>query len=448
MTPSSRLQLRGDLILPRDPQYDDARRIHNGMINRHPALIARCADAGDVIAALRFARERDMPLSIRGGGHGVAGFALNDGGMVIDLSRMRDVQVDPASRVARAAGGATWGDVDGATQTVGLATTGGVARPTGVAGLTLGGGHGFLMRRYGLACDNLISAQIVTAAGERLHASAQESPDLFWALQGGGGNFGIATELQFQLHAVDQVLGGLLIYPLESAGEVFSAYREMTAEAPDELGSLAVLGRLPDGTPIAVVMICYTGDPAPGERLLKPMRECAPLLADQVAPMPYLGLQSIVESFNPAGLRNYWKSCYLSGLPGEAVETMRAHFATAPAGFTHLVVEHLGGAVSRVPESSTAVAHRDALYNLLIVGIWEQTADDEPGITWVRELRGLVQPFATKGAYVNYLGAEAGEMAAVVQAAYTPRTLARLREVKRKFDPLNLFRSNHNIIPA
>jgi UDP-N-acetylenolpyruvoylglucosamine reductase len=447
MTPQSSLRVLGKLLEPGDPEYEEARKIHNGMIDRRPALIARCAGAEDVMACVRHAQRRNALISVRGGGHGVAGFAVCDGGVMIDLSSMRDVQVDPVRRTARVGGGATWGDVDRETQAVGLATTGGVARPTGVAGLTLGGGHGFLMRKYGLACDNLISAQVVTANGELLTASANENADLFWALRGGGGNFGIVTSLEFRLHEVSQILGGLLIYPIEHAREVFGAYREMTASAPDELGSLAVIGRLPDGTPVAVIMICYSGEPNTGERLIQPLRNCAPLIADQVALMPYAALQSIVENFNPRGLRNYWKSSFLTGIPEAAAQMMVDHFASVPSPLTHIVVEHLGGAVGRVPHEATAVAHRDAPYNMLIVGMWEEAAADERGMSWVRDLWSAMQPFSSGAVYVNYLGADGDEGASRVREAYTPTIDGRLLTVKRKFDPDNLFRLNHNIDP-
>lgn len=440
MSPQSCLSINGDLIGPGDEAYDQARSIHNGMIDRRPALVARCAGVEDVMAVVRFAREREMPLSVRGGGHGVAGFAVCDGGVMLDLSRMRSVRIDPGRRAVRVEGGATWGDVDAETQAFGLATTGGVARPTGVAGLTLGGGHGFLMRKFGLASDNLMSAEVVTAEGGHLVASADQNPDLFWGLRGGGGNFGVVASFEFRLHPVGQVLGGLFIYPLVRAKEVFRAYAEVTASAPDDFGSLAVIGRLPDGTPVAVVMVCHSGEAGAGERLLKPFRICAPLLADQVAPMPYAALQSIVENFNPRGMRNYWKSGFLSGIPEAAVDVMIDRFASAPGPLAHIVIEHLGGAVARVPPDESAVAHRQAPYNLLIVGMWDNAANDARGIAWARDLWDGMQPFSSGGVYVNYLGADSE-----ARAAYTPELERRLLAVKRQYDPGNFFRMNHNI---
>ncbi len=448
MNPRPSLSVRGRVLRPGDSGYDDARTIHNGMIDRRPALIARCASVDDVIATVRFAHDRDGLVSVRGGGHGVAGFAVSDGGVMIDLAPMRGVQVDAVRRTARVEGGATWGDMDAETQKFGLATTGGVARPTGVAGLTLGGGHGFLMRKYGLACDNLISADVVTAEGVALTASAGENADLFWALRGGGGNFGVAASMEFRLHPLAEVLGGLLIYPMANAPDVFRAYGELTAAAPDEFGSLAVIGKLPDGTPVAVVMVCWCGEFAAGERLLQPVRKCAPLLADQVAQMPYSALQSIVENFNPRGLRNYWKSSFLTGVPETAVETILEHFGSAVGPCTHIVIEHLGGAMARVPGEVTAVAHRDAPYNLNIVGMWAGPSEDEPGSAWVRDLWTAMQPFASGGVYVNYLAAEPDEDGPVrLRSVYPPHIYARLMAAKHKFDPANFFRLNHNIKP-
>jgi FAD/FMN-containing dehydrogenase len=329
------LSLRGVTLRPGEPGYDEARKIHNGMIDRRPALIARCTGRDDVIAVVRFARDSGSQVSVRGGGHGVAGFAVCDGGVMIDLSPMRRVEVDPVAKTVRVEGGATWGDVDAETARFGMATTGGVAGPTGVAGLTLGGGHGLLMRKYGFACDNLLSTELVTADGRLVRANSETNPDLFWAVRGGGGNFGIATTFEFQLHDVSRVLGGLLIYPLEAASAVFQAYRELTALAPDELGSLAVVGRMPEGPAVAVIMVCYCGDFAAGERLLHPLRTCAPLIADQVAPTTYTAVQSIVEKLNPRSLRNYWKSSFLSNIPDAAVNTMVERFAGAIGKPTH-----------------------------------------------------------------------------------------------------------------
>jgi FAD/FMN-containing dehydrogenase len=437
--------LRGELLCPGDEHYDNARTIHNGMIDRHPALIVRCAGVADVMAAVTFARSHNLVVAVRGGGHSVPGFAVCDGGLMIDLSRMKSVRVDPVGRTARAEGGCTWGDFDHETQAFGLATTGGIARPTGIAGLTLGGGHGYLMRTYGLSCDNLLSVDVVTADGRLRTASATENADLFWGVRGGGGNFGVVTAFEYRLHPVSQMLGGLLIYPIAQAKDIFRFYRDYTRTVPEALGSLCNLATLPDGTPAVVILIAYGGSFDEGERLLRPLRECSPLLADQVAPLPYTALQSIVENFNPPGLRNYWKSNYLRDLSDAAIEVMVDHYRSVPAPNTHVVIEHLGGAVSRVGADETAVDHRDALYNFLIVGMWADAADDAKVIGWVRELWGALQPFSSGGLYVNY---EAEHDVDRVKAAYSPAKYARLVAVKEKYDPTNLFRLNQNIKPA
>jgi FAD/FMN-containing dehydrogenase len=438
-------RLRGELLCPGDDRYEGARKIHNGMIDRRPALIVRCAGVADVMTAVTFARDHHLAVAVRGGGHGVPGFAVCDGGLMIDLSHLKSVRVDPVGRTARAEGGCTWGDFDHETQAFGLATVGGIARPTGIAGLTLGGGHGYLMRTYGLACDNLLSVDVVTADGRLLTASATEHADLFWGVRGGGGNFGVVTAFEYRLHPVSQMLGGLLVYPMAHAKAVFRFYRDFTRTAPEALGSLCNLATLPDGTPAAVILIAYSGPLDDGERLLRPLRECAPLLADQVGPLPYIALQSIVENFNPPGLRNYWKSNYLRDLSDAAIEVMVDHYASVPAPNTHVVVEHLGGAVSRVGEDDTAVAHRDALYNFLIVGMWGEAAQDAQVIGWVRELWGALQPFSSGGLYVNY---EAEHDVGRVRAAYGADKYARLVALKNKYDPTNLFRLNQNITPT
>jgi FAD/FMN-containing dehydrogenase len=437
--------LRGELLCPGDDHYDSARAIHNGMIDRRPALIVRCAGVADVMAAVTFARSHNLVVAVRGGGHGVPGFAVCDGGLMIDLSRMQSVRVDPVGRTARAEGGCTWGSFDHETQAFGLATTGGIARPTGIAGLTLGGGHGYLMRTYGLSCDNLLSVDVVTADGRLLTASATENADLFWGVRGGGGNFGVVTAFEYRLYPVSQMLGGLLIYPIAQAKDLFRFYRDYTRTVPEALGSLCNLATLPDGTPAAVILIAYSGSLDAGERLLRPLRAFGTLLADQVGPLPYTALQSIVENFNPPGLRNYWKSNYLRDLSDAAIEVMVDHYKTVPAPNTHVVVEHLGGAVSRVGADETAVDHRDAPYNFLIVGMWADAAEDAKVIGWVRDLWGALQPFSSGGLYVNY---EAEHDMDRVKAAYSPTKYARLMAVKEKYDPTNLFRLNQNIKPV
>jgi FAD/FMN-containing dehydrogenase len=441
------VSLRGEVLRPTDEGYDEARKIHNGMIDRRPTLIARCAGVADVMASVRFARDQQLLVSVRGGGHSVPGFSVSDGGLMIDLSHMRGVRVDAARRTARAEGGVTWGDFDHETQAFGLATTGGAVRSTGIAGLTLGGGHGFLMRKYGLTCDNLLSVDLVTAEGHLLTASADEHADLFWGLRGSGGNFGIATSFEYQLHQVGPtILGGLLIYPLAQAKEILRRYRDLISTAPDELCAYAVLGTLPDGTQAVVFDVCYTGQLAEGERLLDPLRAAGPLLADQVGPMPYTTLQSFAENFNPPGLRNYWKSDYLAQLSDEAIDLLVEYYSSVPAPHTHVVIEHMGGAVSRVGEDETAVSHRDAPHTALILGIWGDPAQDEPVIDWVRRLWEQLRPFSSGGVYVNYQMGDEGEDR--LRAAYGAERYERLVALKNKYDPTNLFRLNQNITPT
>src|ERR671932_334646 len=438
--------LRGEVLRPTDEGYDEARTIHNGMIDRRPTLIARCAGVADVMTSVQFARDQQLLVSVRCGGHGVPGFSVCDGGLMIDLSPMRGVRVDVARRTVRAEGGATWGDFDHETQAFGLATTGGVARPTGIAGLTLGGGHGFLMRKYGLACDNLLSVDLVTAEGHMLTASADEHADLFWGLRGGGGNFGVATSFEYRLHEVGPVLGGMLIYPLVRAKEILRIYRDVTSAAPDELFMHAILATLPDGTQVAAVLPCYAGPVAEGERLLRPLRVSGLLLDDQLGPMPYVALQSIVENFNPPGMRNYWKSDFLTDLSDDAIDLVVEEYPSVPAPHSHFVIEQMGGAVSRVGEDEMAVSHRDAPYNAIIVGMWSEPAEDERVIGWGGWLWEGLRPFSSGGVFVNYQMGDEGEDR--IRAAYGPEKYERLVALKNKYDPTNLFRLNQNITPT
>ncbi|MFB3922325.1 MAG: FAD-binding oxidoreductase [Terriglobia bacterium] len=438
--------LRGPLLVPGDEGYEAARKIHNGMIDRHPAAIVRCAGVADVMRAVNFAREHELLVSVRGGGHGIAGFAVCDGGMMIDLSQMRGVRVDPAARTARAQGGATWGDFDDETLAFGLATTGGVARPTGIAGLTVAGGHGYLVRRFGLACDNLLSVDVVTADGRMLKASAAENPDLFWAVRGGGGNFGILTSFEYRLHPIGPMLGGLLITPFDKATGFLRMYDDLMATAPDELGGAAVLGTLPDGTKAVVGLPGWSGPIDQGERLLKPIRSYGPPIADELGPMPYSALQSIVEKFNPRGMRNYWKTHYLKDLSDEAIRTIVECYASVPSPFSHAVVYAIGGgAAGRVPEDATAVAYRNMRYALVLISMWENADDDERNIRWLQDYWEATKPFAAGGFYINY---EAAVEADKVKAAYGAKKYERLASIKKKYDPTNFFRLNQNIQPA
>ena len=439
--------LRGALLRPGDDGYEAARTLWNAMIDKRPALIVRCVGVADVIQAVNFARTHDLLVAVRGGGHNVAGNAVCDGGLMIDLSPMKSVHVDPVRRTARAEPGATWRDFDHETQAFGLATTGGVIPTTGVAGLTLGGGIGWLMGSYGLSCDNLLSVDVVTADGRLLQASATENPDLFWGVRGGGGNFGVVTSFEYQLHAVGQVLGGMVIHPVERARDVLKFYREFTRTAPDALTSMAVCLTSPEGAPVVALLVCYNGPLAEGEKVLQPLRAFGPPVADHIGPMAYTALQSMLEAGFPAGLQNYWKSNFLQDLSDDAIAVMVDGFAQMPAPTSALAIEHISGAVSRVGEDATAFTHRQASYNLLIVGIWPDLANNDTNIRWVRQTWDAMQPFSSGAVYVNYLGQAADEGAERIKEAYGVTKYERLLALKKQYDPTNLFRLNQNINP-
>jgi FAD/FMN-containing dehydrogenase len=443
--PSLASRLRGELLRPGDAGYDAARRLWNAMIDKRPALVARCLDAADVATAIAFAREEGLPLTVKGGGHGVAGKAVADGALTIDLSPMDEVVVDPGARTARAGGGATWGGFDAATQAHGLATTGGVIPTTGVGGLTLGGGLGMLMRRFGLACDNLLAADVVLADGRAVTASEDAHPDLFWALRGGGGNFGVVTSFAFRLHPVGPtVLGGLVVHPLAAAHEVCRFYRDFTAAAPDELTTYLGFATFPDGQRVVAAVAGYSGDLAEGERVLAPLRGFGRPLLDTVGPLPYVELQALFAPSYPPGLHNYWKGNFLAELTDAAIDVLVEQFAKAPSPQTAMGIEHLGGAVARVAPDATAFSERDARYSLLITPAWADPAETDRCIAWGRETWARIQPHAKESVYVNYVGlGEEDRVRAVYGANY-----ARLAAVKARYDPDNLFRANHNIVPA
>jgi FAD/FMN-containing dehydrogenase len=446
MAKSLQSALRGRALTAEDAAYESARKVHNGRIDRHPAIIARCAGVADIMRALEFAQTQSLPLSIRCGGHSLAGFSVCDSGIMIDLEEMTAVTVDPETRTATAQGGANWGQFDHETQAFGLASTGGLVRTTGVAGLTLAGGHGFLMRKLGLACDNLIAAKVLTANGRLMKASAEENPDLLWALRGGGGNFGIVTELQYKLHEVGPVLGGLLIAPYGEASRILRFYDAYTRNAPDELGIVSVLATLPDGNKASVSLACYAGDLGAGEKVLHPLRTFTTPIADEIQPMPYTAVQSIVENFNPRGMRNYWKMVYTRDLRDDAIARLIDLYDRVPAPFSHIVVYTLGGAVSRIDGDATAVSYRDARHAVIAIGMWDHEADDERNIAWVREFASAMQPYAYgNGFYPNYEDA-AGEDRLI--ATFGPEKYRRLASIKHKFDPTNVFRMNQNIRPA
>jgi FAD/FMN-containing dehydrogenase len=444
-----RADLRGQLLRAGEDGYEEARRVYNGMIDRRPALIARCAGVADVIHCINSARAHQLLVAVRGGGHSVAGHAVCDGGLMMDLSPMKGMRVDPVRRTARAEAGLTWGEFDHETQAFGLATTGGQISTTGIAGLTLGGGWGYLARTYGLASDNLLSVALVTANGQLLTASTTQHEDLFWGLRGGGGNFGVVTSFEFQLHGVGPVLAGAVIHPFEKAKDVLMFYRDFTRVAPDELASGVVLMTLPDGMAVAGVVVCYNGSIETGERLLQPLRSFRSPLADQISPMPYTAAQKLVDAFYPSGLQEYWKSSFLTEISDAAIDTMVAWSAHRPSPLCHVVIEHtLGGAVSRRDRDATAFNHRDVQYSFLSLGVCTAPSEAEKCVRWARELWEAMQPCLTGSVYVNYLGQEADEGTERVKAAYGPEKYNRLVALKNIYDPTNLFRLNQNIKPT
>jgi len=441
-------ELRGTILLPEAEGYDQVRRIWNGMIDRRPAVIVRCAGASDVISAVKFGREHDLLIAVRGGGHNVAGNAVCEGGLMIDLSEMRDVHAEPGPRRARAGGGATWGDFDAETQLFGLATTGGLISDTGIAGLTLGGGIGWLTRSLGLACDNLVTVDVVTADGHRIKASEKENADLFWGLKGGGGNFGIATSFEFQLHPVGPLLfAGMTVYPLESAQNLLEYFRDFMAEASDELAGLAGITTTPDGKSALVLVGVYNGDLSDGESALQPLRDFQKPLLDTFAPTPYRKVQTFFDEAAPPGLRYYWKSSFLERLPEDGLATLIEQARRRPSANSKIFLEFLGGAFSRFPKEDAVFGHRHSPFNLLITGAWQDKDQDEPNRNWVRDTWQAMKPFAAEGVYVNYLGTEGDEGSNRLQAAYGPEKYEKLLALKNKYDPTNLFKMNQNIRP-
>lgn len=436
--------MRGKVLVPGETGYDEARGVWNATVDRRPALIARCADVADVQRALGFAVGHDLPVAVRGGGHSVAGFSTCDDGVLIDLGLMRTVSVDADARVARAEPGVTGGDFDRATQKHGLATTLGVVSTTGIAGLTLGGGIGWLMRKHGLACDNLLSVDLVTADGRLVTASTDENPDLFWALKGGGGNFGIVTSFDYRLHPVGPtVYGGGVMFPREHRRAVLEVFRELTRTAPDELTAYAAMTAAPDGSPVAAIAACHTGDPAEGARLLDPVKAAVgePLL-DALGPLPYTEQQSRVDAGYPRGEYHYWRSCFLDDLTDPVIDVLvddRASDLQAPPAL-ELIVEHLGGAIAA---GDGAFAHRDASYDVLIAANWTDPADQDRCVAWARDTAAALEPHS-RGGYINY---EPDADGAYVPGAYGDR-FARLRAVKAQYDPHNVFRQNQNVTPA
>jgi FAD/FMN-containing dehydrogenase len=434
-----RARLRGPLLAPGDEGYDAARRVWNARIDRRPAAVVRCLDADDVAAGVAFARENDLLLAIRGGGHDMGGRGTCDDGLVLDLSLMKGIEIDAERRAARVEPGVVWGELDAAAAHHGLAVTGGQISTTGVAGLTLGGGLGWLMRDFGLTIDSLVSADLVTAAGEQLTVSQQEEPDLFWAVRGAGANFGVVTRFEFQLRPLGPILGGTVAHPIARAREVLELFR--TYELPDSLTLMAYFFTFQQ--PFASLAACYSGPPADGERLVAPLRAFGPPLRDTLGRIPYTQLQSLFDVGSPPGFQNYWRSCYLQPLSAAAADTV-AHFVQQMSSPLSIVLlTPMGGAVQRVPADATAFGHRDAAVVLEILAKWSDPAEAALHVAWADAFWSAMRPFSTGGAYVNFLG-DNGR----AREAYASPIYERLALLKRQYDPTNVFRHNLNIPPA
>ena len=445
--------LGGRLIRPGDRDYDEARAVWNGMFDLHPGLIARCESASDVVRAVDFARQNEMEVAVRAGGHSVSGKSTRDGGLVIDLSPMNRVEVDPQRKIARVDGGALGRDFDEATQLHGLAATMGTDSTTGVGGLTLGGGIGFLARSCGLACDNLVAAELVLADGSFVRASESENSDLLWAIRGGGGNFGIVTSFEFRLHEIGpEVLVAQIFHPFSEAREVLSYYADFMSRASDEVGCYALVVNVPPVEPFpdafhgeraVVLACCYAGAVDEGEAALRPLAEFGNPFLKLVTPMPYAALQQAFDASNPAGKRYYWKSQFLRQLSDGAIDVIVKHGDSLPGPFSAVFLEPMGGTVNRIAGDATAFPHRDAAFNLGISAGWEDAATDDQAIEWARQFHAELTPFSTGGVYVNYLDRDDG---ARLQSAYG-ENMQRLRRIKAKYDPDNFFSTNQNIGP-
>ncbi len=435
----------GPLLRPGEDGYDEARRVHNGLIDRRPALIAGCTSATDVASAIGFARVGGLEISVRGGGHNVAGRAVTDGGVMIDLAAMKRIDVDPEARTVRAQGGVTWGELNDATHEHGLAVTGGAISSTGIGGYTLGGGLGWLMAKHGLAADNLLAVELVTADGEILEVRDGDHPLLMWALRGGGGNFGVAASFVFRLHPLSTVTGGLIAHPFAAAGEMLRFYRDAATGCPDDLTVFAALVHAPDGsgTKLAAMIVCHTGEPEQAEVDLAPFKEWgSPLMAD-VGPMPYPVMNTLLDEAYPKGALNYWLSSFTTGLSDGLIDTIVAHFDAVPSPMTAILLEHFHGAVTRIAPSATAIPHRDEGWNLLLPSEWLDPADTAANIAWTKDTFAAASEHFATGRWLNYLG---DDQDGAIRAAYGPNYES-LVDVKRRYDPDNVFHLNHNIVP-
>jgi FAD/FMN-containing dehydrogenase len=449
---SIRTQLRGRSYAAADEGYDTARRVYNGMIDRHPLVVVQCTDVTDVIAAVNFAREQKLPISVRGGGHSVPGFGTCDGGVVVDLALMQGVRVDPTAKTARAEGGTTWGAFNHATYGFGLATTGGIIASTGVGGLTLGGGIGYLTRKYGLSLDNLISADVVTADGRFVVASEKENGDLFWALRGGGGNFGVVTSFEYQLHPVKDITAGLFFFPLSHTREVLDFYRRYIETAPEELGMFPAFQIAPPlpfikpedhGKTFCIFVCCWAGPPEQAESVFAPIRKVGPIAAEMVAPMPYPALNGMFDPLLPAGLQHYWKASFATELTDGAIEAHMKYGPKVPAVSATMHIYPINGAAHRVAPDATAFAYRDAKFATVIAGMWPDASHNEQNIAWVKDYYKALQPHSLSGGYVNFM---AGDDQDRIKDNYKGN-YDRLVTIKRKYDPGNLFHMNQNIKP-
>jgi FAD binding domain/Berberine and berberine like len=438
-------QFEGRLVTPADASYESSRRIWNGMIDTKPALIARCVSASDVRAAVKLARAEQLPVSIRGGGHAVAGTAVCDGGLMIDLSPMKEIRVDAAERQATAAPGVVWGEFDRATQAHGLATTGGTVSHTGIAGLTLGGGIGYLMGKHGAACDNLLSVDIVTADGEMLTASPEQNADLFWAVRGAGANFGVVTSFRYRLHPLGTVLAGMLLHPRRRAAELVVFYREFLGGSPDELFTTIGFLNAPDGTPLVATLAVWTGAQAEGERVLAPLRQFGPPVADLIRPVDYTEAQSMLDSAFPVGDRYHWKSNFVIELTPRLANVLTDGAAAMASPLSMVLLLEIKGAIQRQSKDAMAFDHRDANFELSIVARWTASAADDTNVRWAREVWSAAQPFVSPAVYSNHMTADEGQDR--VRAAYGARKYEKLAALKTKYDPGNFFRLNHNITP-
>ena len=438
--------ISGPVLTPEDPSYDAARAVHNGLIDKRPAVIVRAHGAGDVVAALAAARDAGLEVSVRGGGHNVAGRAVTNGGVMIDLGEMKGIDVDPGGQTVRAEGGVLWSELNDAAAEHGLAVTGGAISTTGIAGYTLGGGLGWLMAKHGLAADNLLGVELVTADGQVLDVNAESHPDLFWALRGGGGNFGVATSFTYRVHPLQMVVGGLIAHPIDAGPEMLRFYRDAVAGCSDDFTVFAAFVHAPDGSgrKIAGMIVFHTGSEEEAEREIAPFREWGEPLMVEIGPMPYPVMNTILDEGYPAGSLNYWLSSFTNGIPDELIDTAAERFASVPSPMSGIVFEHFHGAVTRVGVSDTAVPHRSEGWSLLLPSVWLDPADTAANVEWTRGTFEALKPHFSGGRWLNYLADDQGDDA--IRAAYGPN-YDRLVEVKRSYDPENVFRLNHNIVP-